>query len=205
MPSFVDPHWNPIYATAQELDLPINFHIGFAEIDLDKMSASGIEARRTDVAELEGSAAALRLAKLLMGQTDWIGKLLMSGVCERYPRLTFVAVETGFGHLPFYLETLDWQVKGHGSKGLPLLPSEYFRRQCYGTFWFESLSLPLLKHYPDNFMFSTDYPHPTSLSPGPCGPTDLMPSEYVAQKYVDLDPALAKKVLSENAAAVYKL
>src|SRR5262249_34859692 len=28
LPSFVDRHWDPIYAAAQDLELPVNFHIG---------------------------------------------------------------------------------------------------------------------------------------------------------------------------------
>ena len=61
-----------------------------------------------------------------------------------------------------------------------MLPSEYFRRQCYGTFWFERLTLPLLETYPDNFMFETDYPHPTSIGPGPASPkAQTIPSHHI--------------------------
>ncbi|HRE03098.1 MAG TPA: hypothetical protein PLV68_17495, partial [Ilumatobacteraceae bacterium] len=88
---------------------------------------------------------------------------------------------------------------------LPLLPSEYFRRQCYSTFWFDRVSLPLLSAYPDNFMFSTDYPHPISLSPGPCGGTDLLPSAWVADAFAGIDPVLTDKAVASNARAVYRL
>jgi predicted TIM-barrel fold metal-dependent hydrolase len=54
-------------------------------------------------------------------------------------------------------------------------------------------------------MFSTDFPHGTSLSPGPCGGTTLKPNEYAAQGHAALDPELRAKVLSGNAAAIYKL
>jgi hypothetical protein len=42
-------------------------------------------------------------ASTLVRQADLFGALLMSDVCERFPRLKFVAVESGFGHLPFTL------------------------------------------------------------------------------------------------------
>src|SRR5207248_748306 len=100
---------------------------------------------------------------------------------DRFPRLKLVSVESGFGHVPFYLEALDWEWLTFGNTS-PLLPSEYFRRQCYGTFWFERTTLPLLAAYPDNFMFSTDYPHATSLSPGPASPADV-PAEHVAHAF----------------------
>lgn len=141
-----------------------------------------------------------------MTQPGVLGRLLTSGICERFPNLKFVSVETGFGQFPFYLEMLDWYWKQYnGSKILPLLPSEYFRRQCFATYWFERSTLDHLPLYPDNFMFSTDFPHGTSLSPGPCGGTTLTPAEYAAAGHSVLDPATRTKALSGNAAAIYKL
>ena len=74
-----------------------------------------------------------------------------------------------------------------------MLPSEYFRRQCYGTFWFERVTLPLLETYPDNFMFETDYPHPTSMSPGPASPAEL-PRDHIAKHFADVPPDVTRKV-----------
>jgi len=31
-PMLADPHWNPVFATAQDLQLPVNFHIGSADL-----------------------------------------------------------------------------------------------------------------------------------------------------------------------------
>jgi len=73
-----------------------------------------------------------------------------SGLCDRFPELDFVSVESGFGYIPFLLESLDWQWKGLGAhRQYPdrLLPSEYFRRQVYSMFWFEKDALELLRMY----------------------------------------------------------
>ena len=83
-----------------------------------------------------------------------------------------------------------------------MLPSEYFRRQCYGSFWFERGTLPLLEEYPDNFMFETDYPHPTSMSPGPASPAEV-PSVHIEKAFANVPPEVARKALHDNAAAVY--
>jgi predicted TIM-barrel fold metal-dependent hydrolase len=99
---------------------------------------------------------------------------------------------------------LDWHWSGSGLKS-ELLPSEYFARQCYGSFWFEKSTLPLLQVYPDNFMFSTDYPHPASLSPGPCGHTDKLPWEWVAEAFADIAPDVRAKALHGNAASLYHI
>ncbi|HRE03097.1 MAG TPA: amidohydrolase family protein, partial [Ilumatobacteraceae bacterium] len=108
LPSFVDPYWDPIYAAAQDLDMPVNFHIGFAQSDVrDNITADAIQSRRANVAQSKYNAV-LNAGKTVMNQTFVIGNLLLSGVCDRFPRVKLVQVETGFGHIPFYLETLDW-------------------------------------------------------------------------------------------------
>ena len=143
---------------------------------------------------------------MLMTQDNVLGTLLTSGLCERFPRLKLVSVETGFGHIPFYLECLDWHWKVQGNvNALPLLPSEYFRRQCYGTFWFETSTLRDLDQFPENFMFSTDYPHSTGLAPGPCAGTQLIPSVYASEGFQNIDPAIRAKALYQNACDVYGL
>jgi hypothetical protein len=84
-----------------------------------------------------------------------------------------------------------------------LRPSEYFRRQCYGSFWFETTTLRLLDLFPDNFMFETDYPHPVSFAPGPDYDVDI--PAHVEKTFGDLSPEVARKAFSENAAVVYNL
>jgi predicted TIM-barrel fold metal-dependent hydrolase len=59
--------------------------------------------------------------------------------------------------------------------------------------------------FSDNFMFSTGYPHGTSLGPAPCGGTELTPVEFAHEAYVSLDPEFRTKALSRNAKAVYEL
>ena len=66
-------------------------------------------------------------------------------------------------------------------------------------------TLRLLELYPDNFMFSTDYPHSTSLAPGPGGATQEMPADYVADAHKELSPEVRDKACFGNANAIYKL
>ncbi len=85
-----------------------------------------------------------------------------------------------------------------------LLPSEYFRRQMYATFWFEQGIDRQIDLYPDNVMFETDFPHPTSLSPGP-GSHAKSPQQTIATNLAALDDATLRKVLHETASLVYGL
>lgn len=200
MPVLRDEHWSPIFETAVELGLSINFHVGFQEMNEDDIrSMIGMGTYRADYAKNSSLA--------LMGNAEAIADVIMSGLCERYPTLKFVSVESGFGWLPYFVESMDWQWFNSGAaKELPdrLLPSEYFRRQILGTFWFERDSVArLVDLYPDNLMFETDYPHPTSLSPGPAS-SAKNPKEMIEDALGDVSDEIRRKVLFENAAKLYQ-
>jgi len=156
----------------------------------------------------EATRFAKQAGTAFVRQIDTIAEIVMSGLCERFPRLAFVSVESGFGFIPFLLEMLDWQWMNFGGAAARhdrLLPSEYFRRQVHATFWFERQTLPALAYYPDNIMFSTDFPHPTSLTPGPSSAA-ARPDLHVADAIVGQLPSdLARRVLSENAARLYRI
>ena len=112
----------------------------------------------------------------------------------------------GVGWIPAYLEALDWQWQNAGlhlDGKYDLLPSEYFRRQIYACFWFEKQMLQTATElYPDNLMYETDFPHPTSMSPGPATIASR-PRDYAAAALGQLPPDTVKKVLHDNAARVY--
>jgi hypothetical protein len=81
--------------------------------------------------EVHGQAHLLGLAQQRLpvvvdqaGQAD----LVVAG--REQHTLNFVSVESGFGHIPFLLESLDWQWMGTGAHQRypePLMPSDYFR------------------------------------------------------------------------------
>jgi hypothetical protein len=119
-----------------------------------------------------------------------------------------VSVESGVGWIPSTLEAFDWQWRNGGlAKEHPeydLLPSEYFRRQIYGCFWFEEAASHAIAKYPENFLYETDYPHPTSMSPGPQTPADR-PRVYAERVLSGLPDETLSKVLHDTAARIYKL
>ena len=198
LPPFFMPHWDPVYAVAQELDLSINFHVGF-----QSAREGAAKSMTAMLANFDARMAAMGTALGLMGNAASIALITTTGLCERFPELKFVSVESGMGFITYLMESLDWHWKGYGAKS-ELLPSEYFRRQCYGSFWFERQTLPLLETYPDNFMFETDYPHPTSMSPGPASPAQF-PKDHIAEHFAGVPLDIARKALWENAATVYHL
>ena len=216
LPSFVDERWHPLYAVAQDMDISINFHVGFQSANPNaEMGATELslvretqQQLRDDRTNREARAAYVRYTiPPLMANSDTITALLTSDLCIRFPKLNFVSVESGFGYVPYLLEAIDWQWSTLGARAAfseRLLPSEYFMRQCYGTFWFEKTTMPLLEAFADNFMFATDFPHPLSVSPGPASPAD-MPNIHVAKAFADVPDEVARKVVYSNAARLYKL
>ena len=129
-----------------------------------------------------------------------LSELIFGGVCHRFPEVSFVSVESGAGWLPFALEAFDWQWRnGRVAQEHPewdLLPSEYFERQIYGSFWFERESArAALERFPSNLMWETDYPHPTSMHPTPGTPAQR-PGEYVEANLGDLPEASVLPLLT---------
>jgi len=202
LPALPDAHWDPVYAAAQEHDLSINFHIGFSDRTVE-------QTRTLQAKVVVNKADFVKESTLIMlGNATTMAEVILLGVCHRFPRLNFVSVESGAGWLHFFTEAMDWQWKNSGSfREYPdrMLPSEYFRRQVYGTFWFEKGMLEhALEMFPDNLMFETDYPHPTSLSPGPASLADS-PRKVMNDGLSRLPEDIVRKVLHGNAARVYKL
>lgn len=201
-PFFGDAHWDPLWERAQALGLPINFHIGngnFAGSAPRMNPANGIQinyARST--------------ASAFIGNSAGIMEAIGSGVLHRFSRLNIVSVESGIGWIPFMLEAMEWQWDNSGvheeHPEYNLTPTEYFKRQVYGCFWFEEGSakaaLDLLG--PDNFLFETDFPHPTSIAPGP-NSRSLNPIDHIETYLGQLPEETLRKVLHDNAARIYHL
>ena len=197
-PALSDRQWDPIWAAAQEAGMAISFHIGGGDIGRTLMNpgSMGFQANFARVSSL-----------LFMDNMRCIADLIFGGICHRFPQLRFVSVESGVGWLPGALEAFDWQWRNGGINvehpEYDLLPSEYFRRQIYGCFWFEEASaLFAIEQLPDNILYETDYPHPTCQHPGPLTPAQR-PRDYAQRTLGRLDEATARKVLHDNAARLY--
>ena len=197
-PTLVDPHWDPIWAAAQAAGMSVSFHVGGGDIGRSLMTPGpiGFQSNFGKVSSL-----------IMVDNMRCIADLIFGGICHRFPDLRFVSVESGVGWVPGVLETFDWQWRNGGIRfehpEYDLLPSEYFRRQIYACFWFERESaLFALEQYPDNILFESDYPHPTCQYPGPMTPAQH-PRDYANGLLADVDPVIVRKVLHDNAAALY--
>ena len=200
LPDFTDRHWDPVYAAAQDLGMSVNFHVGVGNTAEEIAQAMNREG-------YDPAFNAARSSMSFISNARTLGLLLTCGLLDRFPGLDFVSVESGFGYIPFLLDSLDWQwVNANAPARYPdrLLPSEYFRRQVYAMFWFETESLELLSKYQDNVMFETDFPHPTCLHPGPASAAPS-PAEVITRDTAIVGEAVMRKVLQDNACRVYHI
>ncbi len=199
LPMLPDPRWDPIWQVASGLELSVNFHIGSGDKGFFPKGhpASGPHANSAKSATL-----------LFLGNANAIAEVICSGICHRYPKLSFVSVESGVGWVPFLLEALEWQWDNNGvyleHPEFELRPSEYFARQVYVCFWFEK-DVRGGPYVPaGNILYSTDYPHATSMSPGPAS-SALPAREFVETHYGGMDHSAARAILSDNAARLYHI
>ncbi len=164
LPDMATSHWDPVWQVCSDLAMPVNFHIGSSKGNLDYYGKAPWPSFGPERRLAVGSA------NLFMGNARIVGNMIYSGVPERFPDVKFVSVESGVGWLPFFLEVLDHQMHETAPNELAelsMVPSDYFRRQFYGCFWFERSTVrPTLEYVgAQSLMFETDFPHPTCLYP----------------------------------------
>jgi len=198
MPTVRDKFWDPVWATAQEAGLSVNFHIGGGDLSdlLNDTANIGLRANWARVSTM---------AFIDNGKS--ITDIICGGIPHRFPELKMVSVESGAGWMPFLLESLDWQWHNSGviteHAEYDLLPSEYFKRQMYASFWFEERGLAnAIEQYPDNILFETDYPHPTCQAPGPAS-SGTHPELYAEKALAGISEDILGKVLHSTAAELY--
>ena len=163
MPFLGDPHWNPIWAAAQDVGLPLSLHIGSGDFQ-DQMLAPGrFAAHGIGPSTVSGSMS------ILLANAIQLMDVLMSGILPRNPGLRIVSVESGIGWLPFVREALD-----HGFEYANVRtekpefqkrPGEYLREQVWACTFFEEFATNTFLDAigTDRVLFETDYPHPICL------------------------------------------
>jgi len=196
-PMLGDPHWNPLWEVACDLNLPISFHVGSGDM------TEGLLKDRVATYGLAPAFTALAIDILLQNGKQ-VADLIMSGVLNRFPTIQFVSVESGIGWIPFMLEAMDYQFEGNQVREdhpeFKLMPSEYFARNVYACYWFEQTAPRRLidKIGANRVMFETDFPHPTSLY------ADEV-HKRINGGLADCEASVRRKILWNNAQRLYRV
>jgi len=196
LPLLGDRHWDPLWRISAETGNPISFHLGGGDFTgpftPERIAVHGV-----------GPTYVKATVQLFLDNGAQVLDLLCSGVLPRHPETRFVSVESGVGFLPFVLEAADYAFGEAAVRRerpeFDLLPSEYFRRQVFGCWFFEETALQRLvdRIGPGNLLFETDYPHPICLHGNV--------REKVDAALGGVDPALRHRLLFANAAELYRV
>jgi predicted TIM-barrel fold metal-dependent hydrolase len=184
------PDHDPVFAAAQDLDVPLAIHPSFEPPSLASHRFSG-----------------MRRARLLSSVTPGDGvrhaftTLFDFGTFDRFPRLRVVVLESGGGWVGYWMDRLDavYEATFVGQR-VPLAekPSAYFRRQCFVSCDPDETTIPALCTLlgADRFLWASDYPHPDHTA-------DYLASlERLAARMPEEDRS---RFLGENVRALYRI
>ena len=200
LPRITEKHWDPLWHQAQDMGLSINFHIGSGDLT---------EIRNITVDNGRQAAYAKSTVKLFMDNSNAGPRHHPLRHVPPLPRaqLRLRRVRRRLDPLPARghgLAVEELRLPRRAPRDGPPPPPSTSRPQCYGCFWFEEetaiLAIEIMGS--ENFMFETDFPHPTSMSPGP-NSVARNPKDHVEEVLGVLPEEDLLNVLQRNAAKVY--
>jgi predicted TIM-barrel fold metal-dependent hydrolase len=185
-----DPHFDPIWETAERLELAVCTHGGGQAPD---QVPFGIERFAT---RLEIHAMTHPLGQMLAVTNFTVG-----GILHRFPGLRVGFMEAGVGWLPFWLERLDehWEKMPEQAPRIDRKPSEYFLSgRCFVGCEPEERMIPYVMQSvgEDVICYASDYCHWDCAFPD---------SVRLLEERGDLSDAWKAKILAENPARLYGL
>ena len=190
VPHINDSVYDPIWATCQDLGVPICFHAGAS----DKIQIPAYEGYAP------ATAAAIQAITRPASSVSVLVNLLISKILMRFTGLKVVLAESGLGWGAYLLEYTDFQATGDQlpQNGYDLMPSELFKRQCYLVGWYDRASLRVRKYIgTENILWSSQFPQATSTWPNT--------REALAKSFDGVAEIDKQKILWENAAKLYRI
>jgi predicted TIM-barrel fold metal-dependent hydrolase len=181
------PVYDPFWAAAQDLAMPLSLHV----------------STQRD----QGKGLRLTTENVVMGAMNAVNEvqrtlssLIVGGVLERFPRLIFVSAENDAGWIPHFMYRLDHMYLKFGTMddrpAIPMLPSEYVRRQIWAAFLDDPVGPHCWKLFgEDNLMWGSDFPHSDSTWPHS--------QDVIAKNFAGVPDAVRHKITCTNAARLY--
>ncbi len=177
--------WDPIYAEAERLDIPIAFHAMMR-------GTAGLE-RFDNFINVHTVGHSFEQIMALCGT-------IVGGVLERFPDLRLGYLEAGVGWVPYFLDRLDEEVEMRGAveaPGLTMSPTDYVRngRVFFGVECGEKTVPDGVRWgLEDTLLYSSDYPHWDG---------DWPHTVSTVNERSDLTDDVKRKFLYENAIQFY--
>jgi predicted TIM-barrel fold metal-dependent hydrolase len=185
MPPLHAPEHEQLWEFLERTNTPFFVHPGYNGI-----VPQDYFTRRFPDFYLAGHAAHFPVEQMLA-----LTSFICYGILDRYPRLRVGFVETGAVWALYYLHRLEEHVATWPGVTLSMRPADLFRRQCFVSVEDAEPGLAaMLALYPENIVFSSDYPHPDGTFPGSADSLLTSPALSEAQRCA---------VLRENALRLF--
>jgi predicted TIM-barrel fold metal-dependent hydrolase len=193
-----DPHYDPLWAAASRLGVPLGIHPSYEPPWADTLSRfPGMGSPGT-----YGVAGQLmRNMTARTGVQQTFASFFSYGTLDRFPSLQLGVLESGAGWIGSFLDRLDTLTADtilHQAAPLRCPASDCFARQCWISCDPDERAAPLIVDHvgADRFVWATDYPHPDHPATWRAG----------LERFVDpLSADTAGLVLGRNAARLYGL
>jgi predicted TIM-barrel fold metal-dependent hydrolase len=184
------PMWEPLWKAIHEVDLPLHFHT-FPAVPPSQLDKATGQSRR--------AAFFTVVSGFQMNLVNILAAVIGAAVLERYPNVRISFGESGIGWIPYALDRMDFEWEDRfRDLGLKMKPSDYWRRQCKGTFQFDRIGGKLIEEMGvESLMWGSDYPHADGVWPES--------SKYIEEQFGHLPAEVTHKITCENAGKFYRL
>ena len=183
-----DAYYDPFWATAQELEMPITLHVAFNP----NYPGRYLYSNNSDPVFF---SEMLHHGDFIISLTNMMGE----GVFERFPRLWMNMVENGSGWITHWLDKMDikYEMYGHDMP-MKMKPSDYFKRQCWISIEPNETTVPATAQLvgSDRLIWGSDWPHVEG---------HIEPVGKMKKNVASLPQEDQRKILGENAMTMYGL
>ena len=181
---YSDERFDPLWRVASETGMPISLHKPL-------VSGMPLTPAMPTMADLQ--------INVIHVVEQCMTRLVYGGVFERFPKLKIVSAENDIGWFPNWVHRLDHvHSKVANAKQLPMKPSEYVRRNVWGTFQDDPLGPATWKFFgEDNYMWASDFPHADSTFPNSL--------KTIGENFAGVPPEVTRKIVFENANRLYEM
>jgi predicted TIM-barrel fold metal-dependent hydrolase len=189
------PDYDAVWATAQDLDVPIAIHPTAEPSRFTHLT------RFDDLVPTEPIDFTWYFDVLLaQSMQQAFVSLFQYGVFERFPQVKVVVLESQAGWIGYLLDRMDAVFDGplaHSTQ-LKEKPSTHFKRQCWISADPDEKALQKMIEFvgSDKFFWATDFPHPDHTD-------QYIPA--LRQLVTPLSETARQQVIGANVAEVYKL
>ena len=195
------PEYEPLWQLASDLDFPISLHGESRHRRADPFRNMPRDEGRFAAGPTHDNAFAAMNTVLAFPIDNMINlcHYVFTGILDRFPKLRLAILESNVGWAPFFLARMDDHTRGRRliqGYPLPMLPSEYVKRQCVIAADCDEPDLDKIIDFmgDENIVWNTDYRRDVAPDPD-----KVMP--WFAEQPVSDESK--RKILWDNAIRLY--